>query len=370
MPESSRAVSTTHVPARPGQPCASSRGPWSRRSEYGRRRAARRVAAGRFAVHPGWRGRVPAGQVIVVDQVCARELIDRAVDAELWRADRRRIATAVLRTLIEAMDWRSGLITGTTRATAAERSGASLRTVSRVIAWATRVGVLVCVERGATAQFLGTRVNRAPAYVVTTVVGMPLPRPRRVADSEAVERIGNPPASCVSTQPLAPEGRSNASRQTQPWPHRDQTRTGAERRAATATVLDRIGLSGRVPLWKATAVLASWWRAGWCVSAVLYALDHHPDAPDQSRGDAVRGARDPLALIGHRLTPWRSRAAALPPSLVSVVPEERRRRAAALATRLDDEAPSRGPVASASGRAQAQELFSLLQENRRRGAVA
>ncbi|OLM28779.1 hypothetical protein Ae717Ps2_6098c [Pseudonocardia sp. Ae717_Ps2] len=91
------------------------------------------------------------------------------------------------------MDWRSGLITGTTRATAAERAGASLRTVSRVIAWATRVGVLVCVERGATAQFLGTRVNRAPAYVVTSVVGMPLPRPRRVADGQGVEQIGNPP---------------------------------------------------------------------------------------------------------------------------------------------------------------------------------
>ncbi len=370
MPKSSRAVSTTHVPARPG-PCTSSRAhPTSRRSEYGRRRAARRVAAGRFAVHPGWRGRVPPGQVVVIDQVAARELIDRAVDTELWRADRRRVATAVLRTLVEAMDWRSGLISGVTRATAAERAGASLRTVSRVIAWATRVGVLVCVERGATAQFLGTRVNRAPAYVVTAVAGVPLPRPRRVADGQGVEQIGNPPASCVSTQPLAHEGRNHASRQSRPWPGRDQTRTGPERRAATATVLDRTGLSGRVPLWRATALLAGWWRAGWCVSALLYALDHHPDAPDQSRGDAVRGARDPLALIGHRLTPWRGRAAALPPSLVSVDPEQRRRRAAALAATLGDEEQSRGPVASAATRAQARELFSRRYQNRRRGAVA
>lgn len=74
------------------------------RAEYGRLRAARRVAGGRFAVHPGWRGRVPHGLVVVTDQPAARELIERSIDAEAWRADRRRVARIVLRTLVEAMD--------------------------------------------------------------------------------------------------------------------------------------------------------------------------------------------------------------------------------------------------------------------------
>ena len=303
--------------------------------------------------------------MIVVDQVCARELIDRAVDAELWRADRRRIATAVLRTLIEAMDWRSGLITGTTRATAAERSGASLRTVSRVIAWATRVGVLVCVERGATAQFLGTRVNRAPAYVVTTVVGMPLPRPRRVADSEAVERIGNPPASCVSTQTLVREGAKRASQKRRAWPSRDRARDSQERMAATQTVLDRAGVR-RVPAWKASAMLARWWRFGWSVAGLLYAIDHHPDRPGESRGDAIRGARDPLAVIGHRLAAWTGREYELPAAVQAVDPDERRRRAARLAEQFNEPAQQpRCTVSTTVGRQQARELFASAQRARR-----
>ena len=107
-------------------------------------------------------------------------------------------------------------------------------------------------------------------------------------------------------------------------------------------------------------MLAGWWRAGWCVSGVLYALDHHPDRPDEQRGDVGRGARDPLAVIGHRLTPWRDRGPELPEALRSVDPAARRRRAAQLAMALDEPGtPAEpGPVASAETRAQAHALFA------------
>ncbi|MGM0724150.1 MAG: hypothetical protein ACQEXM_27340 [Actinomycetota bacterium] len=339
-----------------------------RRAEYGRRRAARRVDGGRFAVHPGWRGRIPHGLVVVTDQPAARELIDRAVDAEGWRSDRRHIAVTVLQTLADAMDWRTGLVTGATREKAAQRAGASLRTVSRVLAWASRVGLLVCVEKGATGAFLGTRSNRAPAYVFVSPSGMPIPRPRRVADDQRVDEIGNPPASCVSTQTLVREGVKRASPKRTAWPGRDRARDGRERAAATQTVLDRAGVR-RVPAWKASAMLARWWRSGWSVSGVLYAIDHHPDRPGESRGDAIRGARDPLAVIGHRLAAWAGREHELPAVVQAVDPDERRRRAARLAEQLDE--PAQQPpcaVATAAGRQQARELFAAAQRARRAAA--
>jgi len=306
--------------------------------------------------------------VVVTDQPAARELIERSIDAEVWRADRRRVARIVLRTLVEAMDWRTGLVTGATREKAAQRAGASPRTVSRVIAWASRAGLLVCVEKGATARFLGTASHRAPAYVFVSPSGMPIPRPRRVADDQRVDQIGNPPASCDSTQTLVREGAKRASPKRPAWPGRDRARDGRERAAATQTVLDRAGVR-RVPSWKAAAMLARWWRAGWSVAGVLYAIDHHPDRPGETRGDAIRGARDPLAVIGHRLAAWTGREGELPAAVQAVDPDERRRRAARLAEQLDEPGQeSRGRIASAAGRQQARELFAMAR--RARGAAA
>lgn len=319
-------------------------------------------------MHPGWRGRIPQGLVVVTDQPAARELIDRAADAEGWRADRRHIALTVLQTLADAMDWRTGLVTGATREKAAQRAGASPRTVSRVIAWASRVGLLVCVEKGATAAFLGTRSNRAPAYVFVSPSGMPIPRPRRVADDQGVDEIGNPPASCVSTQTLVREGAKRTSQKRRAWPSRDRARDARERSAATRTLLERAGVR-RVPAWKASAMLARWWRAGWSVAGVLYAIDHHPDRPGEPRGDAIRGARDPLAVIGHRLAAWAGREGELPTAVQAVDPDERRQRAARLAEQLDEPGQeSRGRIASAAGRQQARELFAMTRRARRAAA--
>lgn len=315
-------------------------------------------------MHPGWRGRVPAGRVVVTDQYEARAWLDHVLDEELWRADRLRTSRAVLLTLVEAMDWRTGLVTGATRDKAAQRTAVSTRTVSRVLAWAAQVGLLVCVEGGATAAFLGVSTNRAPAYVFTARAGVPAPARRREPVAQGVDKNGNPPASCVSTQTLVREGAKRASPKCQAWPGRDRARNGRERAAATQTVLDRAGLR-RVPRWKASAMLARWWHSGWSVAGLLYAVDHHPDRPGESRGDAIRGARDPLAVIGHRLAAWAGREHELPAALQAVDPDERRRRAARLAEQFNEPAQRpRCTISTTAGRKQAREIFASAQRAR------
>jgi hypothetical protein len=78
-------------------------------------------------------------------------------------------------------------------------------------------------------------------------------------------------------------------------------------------------------------MLGPWFEAGWCVAGLLHALDHHPDRPGASRGDAARAARDPLRVLGHRLGPWRGRLADLPAGLGFVDGHARQARAATLA---------------------------------------
>lgn len=100
------------------------------------------------------------------------------------------------------------------------------------------------------------------------------------------------------------------------WPVFDVPATAADRSRAADVFLERVGIAGRVVRWRAVAMLASWFVAGWSPMGLLHAVDHHPDAPEgRSRGDAVRSAREPLRVIGFRLAPWRGRLDVLPTSL-------------------------------------------------------
>ena len=84
-------------------------------------------------------------------------------------------------------------------------------------------------------------------------------------------------------------------------------------------------------------MLRPWWVDGWCVAAVLHAVDRHPDRPTLGRGDATAGARNPLALLGHRLAPWRGRLDELPADIQAV---DRVARLVAVARRADaDQTP-------------------------------
>ncbi|MDN5932665.1 MAG: hypothetical protein L0I24_16640 [Pseudonocardia sp.] len=86
-----------------------------------------------------------------------------------------------------------------------------------------------------------------------------------------------------------------------------------------------------MPLWRARALLRPWWDAGTCPAALLHAIDHHPDRPDHHRGDALRGAHDPLRSLGARLRPWRGRLHELPTKLAGIPGDYRTRPQAPLA---------------------------------------
>ena len=135
--------------------------------------------------------------MVLRDQALALRRLAELVDAELWREDRRTVALSVLRGLVCGMAWDTGLVAGVTRAHLATAAGCSTRTVSRVVAWAMEAGLLVCVEAGATAEFLGATSNRAPSYVLTAPPGFGagdnLSVPPKPAQSPGDE-LGNPPA--------------------------------------------------------------------------------------------------------------------------------------------------------------------------------
>ncbi|MDN5920169.1 MAG: hypothetical protein L0I76_34570, partial [Pseudonocardia sp.] len=140
--------------------------------------------------------------------------------------------------------------------------------------------------------------------------------------STAVDESGDLPESLVNNKPLNGRRLEPPNTSGHRWPLFRIPEHGPERTEATRRVLHRLGLQpgGRrpVPLWRARALLCWWWQAGGSPAGLLWALDHHPDRPEHHRGDAFRGARDPLRVLGHRLAPWRGRLRELPAAVTGI----------------------------------------------------
>lgn len=280
--------------------------------------------------------------VVLTNQVAALRCVEQLVDAELWRADKRTRWTRMLRRLVCSMDWTTGLVCGVTLAQLAEVGGCAPRTVSRLLAWAQDVDLLVVVEVGAAASFLGTTSNRAPAYVL--VCPPPAAEPVTEGDQPAVadsaevsgpvDESGNLPQSYVGNKPSPTDRRRNHSPQPRlDWPAWQIPANSAERCAAAAALLARIGLDGScVPVWRLRALLHQWWIAGACVAGLLHAIDHLPDGT--LRGNALRGAVDPLRVLGYRLRPWVGQLHQLPQGLVGRHGDYRAEQAARIADRI------------------------------------
>jgi hypothetical protein len=290
----------------------------ARALRYGRQRAAARIDAGRYEPHPGIENFVPPGRLR--DQAAALRVVEALVAAQRWRADRREAWLAILRRLVLSMDWETGLVYAV-RAEAIGAAGArATRTVSRVVAWAVEVGLVVVAEKAASAAFLGSSKGRTPTYAVYVPPGLPDPTPPtepaitqlNTVDSE----LGDLPTVCVGNEPLTGRRPHTPTPASTPWPVFGVPGSPSERSRATHCLLKRLGLDRRgvsgVPLWRSRAQLKRWWDAGASPAGLLYAIDHHPDRPDHHRGDALRGARDPLRVLGYRLKPWDGRIHELP----------------------------------------------------------
>jgi hypothetical protein len=330
---------------------------------YGRARARRRVDSTRWAPHPGWRRFIETGWRVLVDQAEALRRVAELVDDEDWRTDKRHSWLQILRRLVHSMDWSTGLVTGLTAERLGDAGGRATRTVSRVLAWARDIGLLVVVETGASAAFLGSRSNRTPSYALVTDAPLPLPTDASPQVNAPVDQSGDLPESLVGSKPL-PGGRRPhpASQSVVDWPVFQVPDSPAERTAATLCLFKRMGLDGRgvsaAPLWRARALLKPWWAAGACVAGILFALDHHPDRPNHHRGDALRGATDPIRVIGHRLKPWTGRLNELPTAVVGLRGDYRSLQEGKLAQRTGSCSPAggfqheeRNPSARAAARA-------------------
>lgn len=302
---------------------------------YGRCRAAARLNAGTYQPHPAWRHFIEPGWRVLTDQAEALRVVEDLVDAQDWRVDKRTSWLAILRQLVYSMDWSTGLVTAVTAQRLGEAGDRATRTVSRVLAWARDEGLVAVVEQGASAEFLGAEHGRTPTYALVT--NTPLPRHPTAADLgsdreqsrgsthlgaqdiDGVDENGDLPASHVSTKPLNGTRLNAAHLPPTSWLAFRVPESPSERNLATQCLLQRLGLDGRgvsrVPLWRTRALLRPWWEAGASPTGLLYAIDHHPDHPGDHRGDALRGAHDPLRVLGHRLQPWRGRLTELPPTV-------------------------------------------------------
>jgi hypothetical protein len=307
----------------------------ARARAQGRLRARRRVEDGRFQPHPGVQNFLPPGNVR--DQATALRIVEQLVAAQPWRSDRREAWLAILRQLVLGMDWESGLITAVTAVRLGTAGDRATRTVSRVISWAVAAGLVVVVEKAAAPEFLGSVHGRTPTYALYRPPGLPETAPvaepdeghpdesaaatteAQVNTSSACSpvQLGVLPSSAVEEKPLIGRRLERVAATSTSWPVYRVPQSASERTLAAKCLLRRLGLdgpgvSGGV-LRHARMLLRVWWDAGACPAGLLWAIDHHPDRPDHHRGDALRGARDPVRVLGHRLRPWVGRLGELPP---------------------------------------------------------
>ena len=325
----------SHRPAPPGRPRQRARiirraadRQQARARAYGRRRAAARLTTGNYAPHPGWRHFIAPGWRVLVDQAEALAVIETLIEDQDWRADKRAAWTAILHQLVHAMDWNTGLVAALTAQRLGAAGARAPRTVSRVIAWARDIGLVVVVEHAASAEFLGTDHGRTPTYALITNTPPPPtadPPPNPAESGQLtlpVEESGDLPASSVENKPLNGRRLEPAAADEPDWPLYRVPETAPDRTRAARRLLERLGLDhggvSAVPLWRTRALLKPWWDAGTCPAALLWAIHHHPDRPDHHRGDALRGAHDPLRVLGYRLKPWRDRLGQLPPQMVGI----------------------------------------------------
>jgi hypothetical protein len=271
---------------------------------------------------------LPPGRIR--DQATALRVVDQLVAAQPWRSDRREAWQAILHKLVTCMDWETGLITAVTAARLGAAGRRATRTVSRVISWAVSVGLVVVAEKAAAPEFLGSTQGRTPTYALYRPPSLPDPA-LSPADRDPVDdsgdganaqvnhspdQLGDLPLSKGTCKPLIGRRLERATPAPSTWPLFRVPQTPSERTLAAKCLLRRLGLdqagvSGGV-LQHARMLLRTWWDAGACPAGLLWAIDHHPDRPDHHRGDALRGARDPLRVLGHRLRPWQGRLAELP----------------------------------------------------------
>jgi hypothetical protein len=168
---------------------------------------------------------------VLTDQTEALRLVEDLVGAQNWRTDKRTSWLQILRRLVHCMDWSTGLVTALTTQRLGKAGDRSPRTVSRVLAWARDIGLLVVVEHAASAELLDTPHRRTPIYALVTNMPPAQPTPPREPTTShhpktqltrLVDENGDLSVSHVDITPLNGERLNATHRQPTPLGHHDK----------------------------------------------------------------------------------------------------------------------------------------------------
>ncbi len=281
---------------------------------------------GTYALPKTWRRRL-GGLQQPRDQRAAMRLFDAYAELQLAdrrqdRVDRERLA---FRVLVFRAHWRT-LTSCTTREQLAAVTQVCLATISEYLGAWREAGLIRVVLDPLAPQHARGRgpfagAGRAPIYALTstpqlaaaatwwssTDVDDPVAGVESPEINDLVDENPNPThlgASCISSKSVVPtstRGISTFNNHTT-WPGRRIPVTQRDRISAVREIAGRAGWGNRVRLADLAAELAPFFDAGWCLSAVLWALDHQVDGRIRLHTDRVRA---PLPWARHRLAAWR-----------------------------------------------------------------
>lgn len=191
----------------------------------------------------------------------------------------------------------------------AEDTGLSRRTVARALADLVAAGWVVVVETGSTdvtrPSFSTMVGNRAAVY------GLLIPTS---AAPPAVSLTGTPLRTPYGRHPDSrarprPDGRTAAAsggaltkKPAAAWPRMARTCSRHDELHAARALQDRVLVLRRLSDRSVRALARDWFRDGWTVEDLAWALDHDPDGQQRRWDTAVT---HPIGWFRHRLAPHR-----------------------------------------------------------------
>lgn len=211
------------------------------------------------------------------------------------RTDARENALAVLWVLARYTDHRTKL-TRPTWARLQAVTGLSRAAVARWLRWARVHRLIGHVEQGSTERYRTGQTaedlgNRSAVYILLSETPSPdptsLPNPTRAREPE------------LSTKLAALRAAGGDL---------DRAKTGGERLAAAELLKQRVPPARRLSARHVRSLCREFFKAGWCVRDLHYALDNEPNGTPHPYAYSTSELRSPAGWIAARLAHWRDSA--------------------------------------------------------------
>jgi len=276
------------------------------------------------------------------------------------RADARRHTVHLAELIAGRADW-STLRSRPTMALLVQLSGLSLRTVQRRTRWLEAAGLLQVAESGTTPRFDPSRLRPGDANQAREWV-LVMHSPELAEMSSPLSPTADLPSTGMrELLPIDAKGQDGEDRRYAPgslllappqwlsgqpiWPSSQNPQRRGERLTAAATLARHCLPLRRLSARHIRSITRLWWRSGWTVSDVLYAIETTPDGSPHRYTERVI---DPARWLGHRLSYWLGQDG-------QPVPPHSTRQAEQHARRLAEQVAQRGQLLDPAGTAQARD---------------